>query len=154
MSRILGAFFLGVLGAISLQGWASEVLYVKVDKDLMSQAQKDSEMVGRLKGGDRVEVLKESMGWFQVRTGKGTVGWAPHESFDSKKTAVKVDVPTGRTSVVRTTLTLESLVAANNAKDSNPQERIRAQGYRVSRDEGVRFGRDGKLKPVDLPLPN
>jgi hypothetical protein len=73
--RMVGALIAFALaGATMAPAMAGEPGSVLKTDQLKAEPFRDARNVGTLKAGDKVDILKRSGGWFQVKTAKGT-GW-------------------------------------------------------------------------------
>lgn len=132
--------------------------------DLLAQPQSDAGKLASLAENDRVEVLRRSGAWSQVKSGAGQSGWvrmmhlkpasaaAPAGAAANPAGALANLLGSGRSANNATVttgvrgLTKEEL---QNAR-ANPEEFKKMQRYAVAGDAGQAFARRSKLAPAQL----
>lgn len=163
-SRILGALVTAILLAAGIAAADETGTLLKKD-GLMAEPFRDAKMVGSLSAGDKVEILTQQGGWFQVKSAKGT-GWvrmlsvrrgeARKGSGDAQGLLGLASGRSGTGQVVATTgirgLSEEDLKAAKY----NAEELKKAESFGVTQAEARKFANAGKLvarKVEYLPAP-
>lgn len=153
---LLAAFLLAAPTALAGESGAA----VKAD-ELKAEPFRDAKTVGKLKSGDKVEILKKDGGWLQVNSARGS-GWVRMLSIrrgEARKASAGSEIAglaglasgragTGR--VVATTgirgLNEEELKAAKY----NEAELKLAESSLTSRAEAKKFATKGKLSARKL----
>lgn len=79
--------FLSLLVSSSLQAARTKYVTESTWMNIRSGPIMDSKVVGRVKSGDALEILKEEEGWSYVRTASGTEGWMVSSLLKEEKPA-------------------------------------------------------------------
>ncbi len=145
-------------GLFALQAWAGEAGTALKADEIKAAPFRDAKTVGRLASGDKLDILKQQGGWYQVKSAKGS-GWVRMLSVrrgevrKGGELAGLAGLASGRAGtgkVVATTgvrgLSEEDLKAARF--DEAELKKMEANG--VSRDEARHFAAQGQLKAIKL----
>ncbi|QAU35727.1 SH3 domain-containing protein [Janthinobacterium sp. 17J80-10] len=133
--------------------------------DLMAQPQSDANKLASLAENDRVEVLRRSGAWSEVKTGAGQAGWVRMMHLKPSGAAGKPGTASSNPADALANL-LGSGRRANNATvttgvrgltkeelqnaHANPEEFKKMQRYAVAGSAGQEFARRSKLAPTQL----
>jgi len=149
-------WMMGLALLLSAAAQAGEEAYTLRPTELKAKPYSDAQTLLTLPERSTVEVLQRRASWTEVKSGK-TTGWVKMLSLQLARGATqrRADdglrslfnvAKTGRSAATVTTgvrgLSEESLKNAN----PNPQEREKAEGYAVDKEEARRFAREGGLK--------
>lgn len=145
-------------GLCALQAWAGEPGTALKADEIKAAPFRDAKTVGRLAGGDTLDIITQQGGWYQVKSAKGS-GWVRMlsvrrgEARKGSEVAGLAGLASGRAGtgkVVATTgvrgLNEEDLKAARF--DEAELKKMEAKG--VSRDEARQFAAQGQLKAIQL----
>lgn len=148
-----------LIGACLAAGaWAAEPATALKADDLKAAPFRDAKTVARLAGGDKLDILKQQGGWYQVKSAKGT-GWVRMlsvrrgEMRKGGELTGLAGLASGRAGtgkVVATTgirgLNEEDLKAAK----FDEAELKKMEANSVGKDEARKFAAQGQLKAMKL----
>ncbi|RJG02203.1 SH3 domain-containing protein [Noviherbaspirillum sedimenti] len=133
--------------------------------DVLAQPQSDAARLAALAESDKVEVLRRSGAWSEVRTGAGKTGWVRMMHLKPASAEGKPDVAapnpagalakllgagrSGNTATVTTGVRGLQEEDLQNAR-SNPVEFQKMQKYTVSTEAGQAFARRSSLAPAQI----
>jgi hypothetical protein len=133
--------------------------------DVLAQPQSDAGKLASLAENDKVEVLRRSGAWSEVKTGTGQTGWVRMMHLKPASAAGKSGGASSNPANALANL-LNSGRTGNNATvttgvrglqeedlqraRANPEEFRKMQKYTVSRDAGLAFARHNKLNPAQV----
>lgn len=144
---------------LATSAWAGEPgTALKVD-ELKAEPFRDAKTVGKLASGDKLDILKQQSGWYQVKSAKGS-GWVRMLSVrrgEARKGGGEVGGLAGLASgragtgkVVATTgvrgLNEEELKSAK----FNEADIKQLESNTVSKDDARKFASQAQLKPIKL----
>ncbi|TCS33484.1 SH3 domain-containing protein [Paucimonas lemoignei] len=133
--------------------------------DMLAQPLSDANKLGSLAENDRVEVLRRSGAWSEVKTGAGKTGWVrmmhlkPVNAAGSAGggssnpvSALANLMNSGRTSNTATVTTGVKGFQEEELRraQANPEEFRKMQKYAASKDAGMSFARNNKLNAASV----
>lgn len=133
--------------------------------DVLAQPQSDAGKLASLSENDKVDVLRRSGAWSEVKTAEGKTGWVRmmhlkpvgaagkgNSTASSPANALASLLGSGRTSNNATVTTGVRGLQEEDLQNAraNPEEFRKMQKYAASRDAGLAFARTSKLNPAQV----
>lgn len=153
-----GHFILLVCALLSAQAWAGMAGTALKADDIKAEPYRDAKTVGRVASGDKVDILKQQSGWYQVKTAKGS-GWVRMLSVRRGDARKGSDV-SGLAGLASGRAGTGKVVATTGVRGLNEEE-LKAAKYdeaqikqleanSVGKDEARKFASQAQLKPIKL----